>query len=185
MLYKVFFSFFLLYLLVYLISVLPRLSSTLIIFLISFSFPSPHKIAGDRLVDGHLADWIVQQKLFTQYLKKQCIPFTSVKDDFNDAIKASNWELFVLNINDKKLDILDQKKKKKKTRFIFNIYSSLILSPPQKHHRPVRVYGYNGLDVLFGGDVFEAETDCNRHLGQVIYTNNRDIFIEIFGISIS
>ena len=33
--------------------------------------------------------------------------------------------------------------------------------------RPVRVYGYNSLDVLFGGDLFEAETNCVDVLGQV------------------
>jgi hypothetical protein len=33
--------------------------------------------------------------------------------------------------------------------------------------RPIRVYGYNGLDVLFGGDLFEAETDCVNTMGQV------------------
>ena len=32
---------------------------------------------------------------------------------------------------------------------------------------PVRVYGYNSNDVLFGGDVFEAETDCVNLMGQV------------------
>ena len=48
------------------------------------------------MINGQLVDWIVQEKLFVQYLKKQCIPFTSVKDNFNGAIKASNWPLFVL-----------------------------------------------------------------------------------------
>ena len=33
--------------------------------------------------------------------------------------------------------------------------------------RPVRVYGYNSADVIFGGDLFEAETDCANIMGQV------------------
>lgn len=33
--------------------------------------------------------------------------------------------------------------------------------------RPVRVYGYNGMDVIFGGDLFEAETNCINVMGQV------------------
>jgi len=40
--------------------------------------------------------------------------------------------------------------------------------------RPVRVYGYNSLDPIFGGDLFEAETDCVNVMGQVATgdTNN-------------
>jgi hypothetical protein len=33
--------------------------------------------------------------------------------------------------------------------------------------QPVRVYGYNSLDPVFGGDLFEAETDCINVLGQI------------------
>ncbi|CUG87333.1 Hypothetical protein, putative [Bodo saltans] len=33
--------------------------------------------------------------------------------------------------------------------------------------RPIRVYGYNGLDDLFGEDLFAAETGCVNTMGQV------------------
>jgi len=32
---------------------------------------------------------------------------------------------------------------------------------------PVRVYGYNAMDVVAGGDLFEAETDCINTMGQI------------------
>eukprot|EP01116_Phalansterium_solitarium_P019838 TRINITY_DN5688_c0_g1_i1.p1 TRINITY_DN5688_c0_g1~~TRINITY_DN5688_c0_g1_i1.p1 ORF type:complete len:564 (+),score=183.55 TRINITY_DN5688_c0_g1_i1:211-1902(+) len=40
--------------------------------------------------------------------------------------------------------------------------------------KPIRVYGYNSLDVVFGGDLFEAETDCINSMGQIASagTNN-------------
>ena len=45
------------------------------------------------------------------------------------------------------------------------ILKELVAAAPWK--RPVRVYGYNSLDPLFGGDLFEAETDCINVMGQV------------------
>eukprot|EP00698_Gefionella_okellyi_P019584 TRINITY_DN601_c0_g1_i1.p1 TRINITY_DN601_c0_g1~~TRINITY_DN601_c0_g1_i1.p1 ORF type:complete len:554 (-),score=125.16 TRINITY_DN601_c0_g1_i1:145-1785(-) len=41
--------------------------------------------------------------------------------------------------------------------------------------RPIRVYGYNSLDVLFGGDLFEAETDCVNSMGQVATADSTNL----------
>ena len=85
------------------------------------------------LISGYLIDWIVKERLFTQYLKKQCIPFTEEKQQLQDRIEQSNW--------------------------------------PQ----PVRVYGYNALDVVFGGDLFEAETDCIHKMGQIASSHTSNL----------
>eukprot|EP00008_Paramoeba_atlantica_P014307 CAMPEP_0201491744 /NCGR_PEP_ID=MMETSP0151_2-20130828/31047_1 /ASSEMBLY_ACC=CAM_ASM_000257 /TAXON_ID=200890 /ORGANISM="Paramoeba atlantica, Strain 621/1 / CCAP 1560/9" /LENGTH=558 /DNA_ID=CAMNT_0047878247 /DNA_START=97 /DNA_END=1773 /DNA_ORIENTATION=- len=41
--------------------------------------------------------------------------------------------------------------------------------------QPVRVYGYNNLDILFGGYVFEAETDCVRSMGQIASSHTTNL----------
>ena len=41
--------------------------------------------------------------------------------------------------------------------------------------RPVRVFGYNSLDPVFGGDLFEAETDCVNVLGQVASAGSNNL----------
>jgi hypothetical protein len=40
---------------------------------------------------------------------------------------------------------------------------------------PVRVYGYNSIGVLFGGDLFEAETDCVDTMGQIASANTHNL----------
>ena len=41
--------------------------------------------------------------------------------------------------------------------------------------KPVRVYGYNSMDVVFGGDFFEAETNCINSLGQVASASSNNL----------
>jgi len=41
--------------------------------------------------------------------------------------------------------------------------------------RPVRVYGYNSMIRAFGGDLFEAETNCIDVLGQVASANTNNL----------
>ncbi len=55
-----------------------------------------------------------------------------------------------------------------------DLLKSIIDSSESYWPRPVRVYGYNSMDVVFGGDLFEAETNCDRALGQIAsaHTNN-------------
>lgn len=78
--------------------------------------------AGHRFLDkGYLADWLVQQRVFSQYLNDSCLPLTKnneiLKRIVAQAAAAGAWS------------------------------------------KPVRVYGYNSADVIFGGDLFEAETE--------------------------
>uniref|UniRef100_A0A7S2RRB6 GxGYxYP putative glycoside hydrolase C-terminal domain-containing protein n=1 Tax=Mucochytrium quahogii TaxID=96639 RepID=A0A7S2RRB6_9STRA len=80
---------------------------------------------GARLLHGQLVDYIVYKKMFTTYLEKGCIPFTTQRKLFKDLIKAAHWP------------------------------------------RPIKVFGYNNQFPVFGGDVFEAETDCANELGQI------------------
>uniref|UniRef100_A0A7S4PKQ6 GxGYxYP putative glycoside hydrolase C-terminal domain-containing protein n=1 Tax=Paramoeba aestuarina TaxID=180227 RepID=A0A7S4PKQ6_9EUKA len=90
--------------------------------------------SGNTIFDGYLVDWIVKEKLFTQYLKGQCLPkITGEKSQLKQTIDDSNWAL------------------------------------------PVRVYGYNNIDKLFGGDVFEAETDCIRSMGQIASSHTTNL----------
>jgi hypothetical protein len=45
--------------------------------------------------------------------------------------------------------------------------------------RPIGVIGYNGQDALFGGDLFEAETDCfstNHSMGQIASSGCQNLF---------
>ena len=79
--------------------------------------------SGILLQSGFLADYIVGERLFAQYMKYGCIPATEEHDLLKSIVDASPWP------------------------------------------RPVRVYGYNSMDVVFGGDFFEAETNCIDVLG--------------------
>jgi hypothetical protein len=85
------------------------------------------------LISGYLVDWIVKARIFTQFLKGQCLPRTSEKRELEERIAQSEWPL------------------------------------------PVRVYGYNSLDVLFGGDLFEAETDCITKMGQIATSHTSNL----------
>ena len=75
----------------------------------------------------------MKARLFTQYLKAQCIPKSKEKSELKNRIEASQWPV------------------------------------------PVRVYGYNSLDVLFGGDLFEAETDCISQMGQIASSHTSNL----------
>ena len=45
------------------------------------------------------------------------------------------------------------------------ILKNLVANAPWQ--KPIRVYGYNSQDPIFGGDSFEAETNCINTMGQV------------------
>ena len=81
--------------------------------------------SGILLQSGFLADWIVGQRIFAQYMTNGCIPDTSNNALLKSIVATAPWS------------------------------------------QPVRVYGYNSMDVVFGGDLFEAETDCIDVLGQI------------------
>jgi hypothetical protein len=53
------------------------------------------------------------------------------------------------------------------------ILQALITKAPWE--RPIRVFGYNSADVIFGGDLFEAETDCVNVMGQVATAHSHNL----------
>lgn len=81
--------------------------------------------SGQLILRGYLVDWLVQQRLFTQYMPSGCVPLSGQKSLLRSIVDRSPWPL------------------------------------------PVRVYGYNSLNPLFGGDLWEAETDCIDVMGQI------------------
>ena len=85
------------------------------------------------LASGQLVDWIVSQKLFTVYMKDQCIPLTDSHSLLKEVIDLAPWP------------------------------------------RPIKVYGYNFQNLIFGADPWEAETDCNRELGQIASSNSTNL----------
>lgn len=88
---------------------------------------------GMLLKKGLLVDWLVKERIFTQYLNKSCIPGSGDHAILVDMIERSPWS------------------------------------------RPVRVYGYNSADVIFGGDLFEAETNCMNWMGQVATAHSNNL----------
>ncbi len=88
---------------------------------------------GALLAKGLLVDWLVGQRIFTQYLNRSCIPGTTDHNILLGLLNASTWS------------------------------------------RPVRVYGYNSADVIFGGDLFEAETNCVNVMGQVATAHSNNL----------
>jgi len=79
----------------------------------------------DALMSGSLVDWIVKEKLFTTFMARECIPFTSEHKWFKKIVSEAPWDT------------------------------------------PVKIFGYNSEVKVFGGYVFEAETNCINTLGQV------------------
>lgn len=77
------------------------------------------------LISGWLADWMVAQRLFVNYLNESCVAGTADHDILAGIVSTAPWPT------------------------------------------PVRVYGYNSMDVAFGGDLFEAETNCINTMGQI------------------
>jgi hypothetical protein len=74
---------------------------------------------------GYLVDWIVNQKLFTIYLKDMCVPFTTDNKLLKEIVSKSNWPI------------------------------------------PIRAYGYNFQNPIFGAFPWEAETTCISSMGQI------------------
>eukprot|EP00048_Salpingoeca_helianthica_P016702 m.233717 g.233717 ORF g.233717 m.233717 type:complete len:552 (-) comp19281_c0_seq1:156-1811(-) len=88
---------------------------------------------GKLVATGLLVDWIVKERIFTQYLNRSCIPATRDHALLQALLAAAPWP------------------------------------------RPVRVYGYNSADVIFGGDLFEAETNCANVMGQVATAHSTNL----------